>query len=233
MKTFENLVTSISGIHQHLQSEASRAVNQVLTIRNWMIGMYIIEFEQNGDDRAKYGEGLIPKLARKLKIKGLTGPELSRCRQFYGRYPGILGSVTQKIPELLPESILGSLTQELKSADKEGFRVSVPADMLIAKLSYTHLVELIKIENDLKRTFYEVECIKGTWSVRELKRQIGSLYFERSGLSSNPEKQSQISPLTNNPLLIRQILSKMSTHSTFWGLGAMSLSKNQTWNRVC
>ena len=62
----------------------------------------------------------------------------------------------------------------------------------MSKLSFTHFVELIKIEDNLKRTFYELECIKGTWSVRELKRQINSLYFERSGLSAKPEILSQI-----------------------------------------
>jgi len=66
------------------------------------------------------------------------------------------------------------------------------AETLIQKLSFTHLVELLSIENPLKRAFYEIECIRGSWSVRELKRQIATLYFERSGLSENPEKLSRI-----------------------------------------
>jgi len=61
-------------------------------------------------------------------------------------------------------------------------KLEVPGKKLIEKLSFTHLAELIKIEDNLKRTFYEIECIKGCWSVRELKRQISSLYYERSGL---------------------------------------------------
>jgi predicted nuclease of restriction endonuclease-like (RecB) superfamily len=57
----------------------------------------------------------------------------------------------------------------------------------------------LNIQDPLKRTFYDLECIKGTWSVRELKRQINSLYYERSGLSEKPEKlaelvQQKISP---------------------------------------
>jgi predicted nuclease of restriction endonuclease-like (RecB) superfamily len=63
-------------------------------------------------------------------------------------------------------------------------------EKLIRSLSFSHLVELVKIEDHLKRAFYEIECAKGVWSVRELKRQIESLYFERSGLSKNKEKLS-------------------------------------------
>jgi len=48
------------------------------------------------------------------------------------------------------------------------------------------------LDDDLKRAFYEVECFRGNWSVRELRRQIGSLYFERSGLSENKEKLAEL-----------------------------------------
>ena len=64
----------------------------------------------------------------------------------------------------------------------------VPGDQLVERLAFTHFVELIKLEDPLKRTFYEIECIRGNWSVRELKRQINSLYFERSGLSKDKKK---------------------------------------------
>jgi len=61
----------------------------------------------------------------------------------------------------------------------------VPADKIINQLSYTHIEQLLNIESELKRIFYEIESIKGCWSVKELKRQINSLYFERMGLSAN------------------------------------------------
>jgi predicted nuclease of restriction endonuclease-like (RecB) superfamily len=63
---------------------------------------------------------------------------------------------------------------------------------LISRLSFTHLVELIALDDATKRAFYEVECIRGNWSVRELKRQIASLYYERSGLSRNKHKLSEL-----------------------------------------
>ena len=59
---------------------------------------------------------------------------------------------------------------------------------LVSRLSFTHLAELVAIDDPLKRAFYEMECIRGNWSVRTLKRQIATLYFERSGLSTNKEK---------------------------------------------
>jgi predicted nuclease of restriction endonuclease-like (RecB) superfamily len=64
----------------------------------------------------------------------------------------------------------------------------VPADMLISRLSYSHLELLVDTDNELKRCFYEIECLRGNWAVRELKRQIASLYYERSGLSTNKNK---------------------------------------------
>jgi predicted nuclease of restriction endonuclease-like (RecB) superfamily len=63
---------------------------------------------------------------------------------------------------------------------------------LIEKLSYSHFDKLIEIDDDTKRLFYAVECLRGGWSVRELRRQIGSLYYERSGLSLDKEKLSKL-----------------------------------------
>jgi hypothetical protein len=83
INTFNNLVEIIQRTNQALQNQAARAVNMALTFRNWLVGFYIVEFEQNGEDRAKYGESLISNLAEQIRIKGLTASELSRCRQFY------------------------------------------------------------------------------------------------------------------------------------------------------
>lgn len=57
--------------------------------------------------------------------------------------------------------------------------------MLAASLSFSHFSELIDVDGDEKRAFYENECLQGNWSVRELRRQIDSLYYERSGLSKD------------------------------------------------
>jgi predicted nuclease of restriction endonuclease-like (RecB) superfamily len=55
------------------------------------------------------------------------------------------------------------------------------------RLSWAHFIELIRIEDPPKRTFYEVECVRGNWSVRQLQRQIGSLLYERTGLSMDKQ----------------------------------------------
>ena len=199
---FNSLIAFIDQTHRHFQLQAVKSVNVSLTLRNYLIGFYIVEFEQNGEDRASYGQALLVRLATELKIKGLVSAELSRCRQLYFCYPQILVSLTQDLKYSVPETILGSLTQELQSRstcslDQEpaSDNWQVPAQKIIQQLSYTHLVELIKIHDPLKRAFYEMECIKGTWSVRELKRQINTLYFERCGLSAKPEVTSRDSQL--------------------------------------
>jgi len=206
MKDFKLLAESISLVHGQLQQQAANAVNQALTIRNWMIGHYIVEYEQSGSDRAEYGTQLLQRLAAEFKNeKGLDERSFRSFRLFYVNYPQvgvyldeseIRGSVTTVLgidsirwsptPESKAISKVGSLTPKFKDLENR-----VGGKHIITKLSYTHLEQLIRIDDDLKRTFYEIECIKATWSVRELKRQISSLYYERSGLSAKPEELSE------------------------------------------
>lgn len=97
--------------------------------------------------------------------------------------------------------------------------LQVPPDKLINSLSYTHFTLLFPIEDPLKRTFYEIECIKGNWKVEELKRQINSLYFERSGMSNNPEKLSRIVQEKSSALVPADIIKSPFTFE-FLGLKA-------------
>jgi hypothetical protein len=89
-----------------------------------------------------------------------------------------------------------SLAYEIVPLLSEG-RLSPPGKELIGRLSFSHFVELLQFDEPVQRAFYEVECIRGNWSVRELKRQIGSLYYERSGLSRN--KKSSLKWCGNVP----------------------------------
>lgn len=215
MKDFKQLADTIEQVHQHLQTSALNAVNKALTIRNWLIGYYIVEFEQNGADRARYGESVLKELAKTLShIKGMEDRALRRYRQFYAFYPyfadTIRGSLTAISP-LIP--IWGSLTPVSKPAvlqnEKSGQPLRVPPEVLLARLSYTHIEQLFGIDDPLKRTFYELECIKGTWSVRELKRQISSLYFERSGLSKEPEKLARLVQQKTTPQAPKDIIKNI------------------------
>jgi len=103
----------------------------------------------------------------------------------------------------------------------------VPPAKTLTKLSYSHLEELIKIENPLKRAFYEVECINGVWSTRELERQINSLYYERMGLSMDKEKLSQIANRNAETIQPIDIIKNPFTFE-FLGLPvSMLLEENQ------
>ena len=85
-------------------------------------------------------------------------------------------------------SPLSGSTAELAIRETLTPELGAPGQVLLSQLSFTHLEQLIAIEDPLKRAFYEIECIRGNWSVRDLKRQLATLYFERSGLSKDKEK---------------------------------------------
>jgi predicted nuclease of restriction endonuclease-like (RecB) superfamily len=172
-------------VNEYLKIYAVRSVNICLTLRNFLFGYYIVEYEQKGNDRAKYGEKLLENVSKSLSAKGLknvSAAELSRFRQFYSVYPQIFGTLSQKSLKL-PEQILGTLSKELQTVDY----ISVDPVKLITNIPFSHIVELLKIDNPIKRLFYEIEIIKGSWSVRELRRQINTLFFERTGMSRKPE----------------------------------------------
>lgn len=180
--TMDRLIESISRTHRYFSAQAGKAVNIALTLRNWTIGCFIQEYEQYGADRAKYGEQLLARLAQALALKGMervSERELRRFRHFYRTYPQIRQSLTPELHQAIPASnaIRESATPESASP--------TPAGDLLEKLSFTHLAELIQIEDAGKRAFYEAESIRGVWTVRELKRQIASLYYGRSELSTD------------------------------------------------
>lgn len=199
---FEALVVSIVQIHQQAQEFATRAVNIGLTLRNWLIGHRIVEFEQNGNDRAAYGERLLPALAQRLAgagLKRVDPRELRRFRLLYTVYPQIRETVTPElfaragVAALQPLLHFGQLTKrETLSPESQIVEAATPqsAPDLIQRLSFSHLAELLELANETQRRFYEIECIRGNWSVRELRRQIASLYYERSGLSRHKKKLS-------------------------------------------
>lgn len=214
MKNFNQLSQQIATIDVALKSEAAKAVNRLLTIRNWFVGYYLVTYEQEGEDRAEYGSKLLERLANSpelKKVKGMTRAELSRYRQFYLTYPKII----QTLSEFSDLAILGTASQELESVDhlpllgtasQDSKTNSLPPDTLVSKLSFSHFIELIKLRTDEHRAFYEKECIQGTWSVRELKRQIASLLYERTGLSKDKsglttEVQNRASQSTVHDLL--------------------------------
>ena len=210
---FEALVKHISTIQSTLQAQAAHAVNLALTARNWLMGCYIVEFEQNGEDRATYGEQLLKKLEQRLNVKGLNERRFREFRRLYLVYPQLKAPIalyltsqirhtlsaeftdpirrllTAKSDNEIRRSPTAEFTQHIQSAYNKWI---TPPEKLFSRLSSTHLNVISPIDNPVKRAFYEMEAIRGCWSVKELERQINSLYYERSGLSRNKEALSAL-----------------------------------------
>jgi len=202
-----DLVSLIAETNDYFQQQAQKQVNVALTLRNWLIGFYIFEYEQHGEDRAVYGENLLKAIAQHCKgIKGLSERNLYLFRDFYRAYPQIQQSLTVELRDSIGNSILQSLTakSELPNSiqksivqsvpeqfiedDKMDAKLSTDPNLLINRLSFTHIIELIKAETPLKRYFYETEAIVNNWSVRQLKRSMDSMLFERTGLSTDKKQ---------------------------------------------
>jgi len=199
---FEELIDNVYQTHCILQQNALKAININLTIRNWLIGCYIVKFEQNGEDRAKYGTRLLEEMAKMVKAKGIKGLDirtLRSCRTFFNVYPQIRQTVYAELQKKIPISIRGSVPPELRQdfpipiresvppeleiADNQNY--PIPTEVLLSRLSFTHFLELIRKDDPLERLFYEVETIKNNWSVRELERAMDTALYIRTGLSKN------------------------------------------------
>ncbi|MBP3239808.1 MAG: DUF1016 family protein [Oribacterium sp.] len=195
--SFDNLVLDVKNVHDATSNRAKSAVNQLLTIRNWAIGYYIVEFEQNGKNRAEYGTNLLNKLADKLSIKGLERNQLNLCRIFYIKYPQICSTVSSKLKGIseikeLPDFTIKTLSEVSSKEDKEicstlSSKFETPPELLITRLSFSHIREIMKLDDPFERFFYEFECMQGAWSVRELQRQIKTNLYVRAGISKKPE----------------------------------------------
>lgn len=155
---FEKLLANITQVHNTLQQNAVKAINQHITVRNWVIGCYIVEYEQKGEDRAKYGDNLTERLAKQLNIKGLASRNLRSCRLFYLTYPQFSSVLEQASPTVFP--IWQTASAKLVTTTTS---VIIPPKRLIESLSFSHFVLLLQIQDPIKRAFYELECMKGVW----------------------------------------------------------------------
>ncbi|MBS3936493.1 MAG: DUF1016 family protein [Sulfuritalea sp.] len=221
---FDDLVAAIERAHAALADQAAKAVNVSLTLRNWMIGHYIQEYEQSGADRASYGERLLDTLAQRLQqggLKRVEARELRRFRQFYLAYPQIRETLSPESGnKLLSPEIWQTLSARLPAANiREAASpespivgtvspqsIANPGRLLLERLSFSHFAELLQFDEPLRRTFYETEALRGNWSVRELKRQIASQYFERSGLSTDKAALAKRAHAGAEPASSRQII---------------------------
>ena len=203
---FNSLVQQIEYTDRALQNNARLVINRHVTAKAWLTGYYIVEYEQKGEDRAKYGEKLIQNLAKQLGSKKFSVTTLKIYRQFYVTYPQLASPVAQFLNNylaigqsatdqlVLPENQSIEKSQSLTdqfivpTTAQKALPVLVDSFSIFNRLSFTHLVALLPIADPLERAFYETMAIKGTWSSRELERQIDSNYYIRTGWSKQPDQ---------------------------------------------
>ena len=177
--SFEDLSDCVLQTHQYTQTAAIRAVNQCATLRNWLIGCYIVEYEQRGKDRAQYGERLLKRLEERLNCRGLNETLFKVSRQFYMEYP--------QIRTLFNAGKSATVSHESGKSATPSHPFITPPERIVNRLSFSHIREIMTEKDPLGRFFYETECIRGCWSVKELRRQIATNLYFRSGISKNPQ----------------------------------------------
>ena len=253
---FESLVKHIQHASEALRQDARLVINRNVTTRAWLTGFYIVEYEQHGNDRAKYGDKLLKRLAERLDDKSWSLTSLKNARAFYLTFPEISHTVisylvqhfgkSQALPDLLqlPDSQMLEKSQSLpdffepvpaaEEVSKDGFAMlTVNGDvmpvpqMVFDRLSYTHIAILAYINDPLKRAFYAIEAMRGPWSYRELQRQIDSNYYERSGWSKKPELLSKkVNDKAEKPTFREELKSHYVFE--FLGLAAKNVIEEDT-----
>lgn len=158
---YDNILAGMIDLLENARRAAARAVNSIMTATYWEIGRRIVEVEQGGEARAEYGEQLLENLSHDLTARfgrGFSIRNLRSFRAFYRTY-----------------QIRQTLSAELTPSSLTKF----------FPLSWSHYVALLSVENEQGREFYETEALRGGWSVRQLNRQIGTQFFERTALSKD------------------------------------------------
>jgi hypothetical protein len=198
--TYSTLITDLASLIEQGRKAAVRYVNTALVATYWLIGRRIVEYEQKGKKRAEYGEVLLERISKDLSPifgKGFSLRNLRNMRSFYLLFP-IWQTVSAESSKLgnrqTPSAELSAILQT----------PSEISETLIRKLplSWSHYCLLMRLDEPFKREFYEAECIRGNWSVRQLDRQIQSMLYERTALSKR--KLAVIAKAHESPLLSKQ-----------------------------
>ncbi|MFZ4726956.1 MAG: PDDEXK nuclease domain-containing protein [Paludibacter sp.] len=235
MADLDGLVSIIGETQQYFKLQASKQVDTALTLRNWLFGYYIAEYELNGADRATYGARLFKEIAKRTKhIPGMSERNLYLFKSFHLEYPNILQTVSAKsylidfqksvILQSVTAKLVGAITSdselnnlpEITISNPQTAKSHIDVNKLINQLCFSHIIELLKADTQLKRSFYEMEAIKNAWSVRELQRAMNSMLFERTGLSTN--KQAVLDKHINQERLLAEDVFRNPLMLEFLGL---------------
>ncbi len=217
------LLSAIDVANQEMRGRAAAIANSSLVVRNWLVGAYLVEFEQRGSDRAKYGVRLLEQVARDLRASGLKGLDqktLRECRSVFRCYPQVRQAL---LPEIVTPALLRSLPAPPDAASgvavvspsiRGAVRPEFPKALLphvLLRLSWSKLREIVRIDDPWQRAFYEQACIAGRWSDRQLRRQLDSMLYERTGFSTDhaaviaraqPERAETIDDLVRDPYVL-------------------------------
>ena len=230
LHSFNDLASIIQSTHDAAQSSAIKAINRMQTMRNWLIGYYIVEFEQHGKDRAEYGTQLLKRLEERVNRKGLTRNTFQSSRNFYRLYPQMAENLNYRIcPTVSCNSTEGTISTPIEDTSRQAdvicttpsCKFVTSGKTLVSRLSFSHINEIMKVDDPLARYFYEQECIKCTWSVRELRRQISTNLYFRTGISANPEKMFSLPSLQGHDSAALQIRQPFTFE--FLGLKAQDI----------
>jgi predicted nuclease of restriction endonuclease-like (RecB) superfamily len=170
------MLKAMSALLDSARATAARAVNHLMTATYWQIGRHIVEFEQQGRGRARYGEQLIPKLSEDLTARfgrGFSARNLETMRLFYLAWP-----MPQTVSAKLGMATRRSSIPQTVSAELTDVRSERLLDLF--PLPWSHYVRLLTVADPEARAFYHTESLQGGWSVRQLDRQISTLFYERT-----------------------------------------------------
>ncbi len=183
------LVGRIGELLSVARQHTVQTVNTILVKTYWEIGKEIVEHELDGKTRAEYGKRRLQDLSKELTLrygKGFSYPNLKRMKQFYNSYQ--ISSTL--LSQFKTEDIRSTLSSESKP---------ILSDKMLSKLSWSHICLLLAVSDTDARSFYEIEIANNGWSVREAKRQIESMLFERLALSKD---KKGLKKLSENGLII-------------------------------
>lgn len=187
------LLTGISELLDEARRTSARTINAVLAATYWEVGRQIVEFEQVGAKRAEYGSTLLQRLSADLTTRfgrGFSRSNLQQMRLFYLGWEicqTLSGKLEGRVCVALGRIATGEMRLERASrasaAAQDRLLDSRGISPIVFPLSWSHYVRLMSVENMNARAFYELEAVRGGWSVRQLDRQISTQFFERTARS--------------------------------------------------
>ncbi len=187
---YDDVLAGISQLLESARHTAAQTINAVLTSTYWEVGRRIVEFEQRGQLRAAYGEKLWSRLSTDLTARhgrGFSKSNIALMRAFYLQWE-IFQTPSGKFLARSKGSPFSPLTAspEADNPNAQLKPVVEHRELLPAfQLPWSHYVQLLAVRSPTARGFYEAEALRGGWSVRQLRRQISSQFYERTALSNN------------------------------------------------